>query len=361
MPHTSIVESVDRYEAWLKRQLGADFVKSDLKKKHKKMRSGAFPFLRATYWRWAERILDPDVCPELKRAPAVLAVGDIHLENFGTWRDVDGRLIWGVNDFDEAAIMPYALDLVRLGTSALLGCPGADLEAMCAQILRGYRRGLVNPHAIVLDKDYAWLRELTVVPNEDRAHFWAKFEGLDEQEPPPQFAKALDESMPAPHLPILFHTRTAGVGSLGRPRWVGIADWHGAPVMREAKAVVPSGWELSRAARAQAHRCHEIATGRYRAPDPWYALTGRIVVRRLSPNNRKIEAEGDAAALAKRKMLRAMGRDLAAVHIGVTDHRRAIERDLDQRKRGWLVAAVERAARFVRADYKAWKKRKAKR
>ena len=28
-------------------------------------------------------------------------------ENFGTWRDADGRLVWGVNDFDEAAVMPW--------------------------------------------------------------------------------------------------------------------------------------------------------------------------------------------------------------------------------------------------------------
>ena len=53
----------------------------------------------------------------------VLAVGDIHLENFGTWRDADGRLVWGVNDFDEAAQMPYVLDLVRLAASALLANP----------------------------------------------------------------------------------------------------------------------------------------------------------------------------------------------------------------------------------------------
>ena len=28
-------------------------------------------------------------------APQVLSVGDLHLENFGTWRDADGRLVWG--------------------------------------------------------------------------------------------------------------------------------------------------------------------------------------------------------------------------------------------------------------------------
>jgi hypothetical protein len=55
-----------------------------------------------------------DIVPELADAPKVLAVGDIHLENFGTWRDADGRLVWGVNDYDEAADMPYTLDLLRL-------------------------------------------------------------------------------------------------------------------------------------------------------------------------------------------------------------------------------------------------------
>ena len=79
------------YERWLKAQLHGAIVEGDLKKKYKKMRESAFSFLRGTYWRWAETILD--VCPDLADAPAVLAVGDIHLENFGTWRDGEGRLV----------------------------------------------------------------------------------------------------------------------------------------------------------------------------------------------------------------------------------------------------------------------------
>src|SRR5260370_32652719 len=47
----------------------------------------------------------------------VLAVGDLHVENFGTWRDAEGRLTWGVNDFDEAYPLPYTIDLARLATS----------------------------------------------------------------------------------------------------------------------------------------------------------------------------------------------------------------------------------------------------
>jgi uncharacterized protein (DUF2252 family) len=113
------------YERWLARELHGDIVEADLGKKHKKMRDSAFSFLRATYWRWAETILN--VCPDLANAPPVLAVGDIHLENFGTWRDQEGRLIWGVNDYDEAAEIPYILDLVRLATSAALATAATDL------------------------------------------------------------------------------------------------------------------------------------------------------------------------------------------------------------------------------------------
>ena len=64
----------------------------------------------------------------LARAPRALAVGDLHVENFGTWRDVEGRLIWGINDFDEAWRLPYTNDLVRLATSALLAEMGCDPE-----------------------------------------------------------------------------------------------------------------------------------------------------------------------------------------------------------------------------------------
>jgi hypothetical protein len=352
-----IRKSTRAYEQWLREQLRGDIIEQDIKTKHLKMSEAPFPFLRATYWRWAETILD--VCPKLANAPQVLAVGDLHLENFGTWRDTEGRLIWGVNDFDEAALMPYPLDLVRLGVSAFLACEGvATHDELCDALLDGYRRGLADPHPIVLERDYAWLRNLVIVPEPDRAHFWDKMRRLAVKSPPPprRFVKVLSESMPAARLKLVFHPRTAGAGSLGRPRWVGIGDYNGAPAIREAKAVVPSAWVRGNSKAGQAHRCFEIATGRYRSPDPWYRLTDNIVVRRLSPNNRKIEAVEHPAELARKKMLRAMGRDVAAIHLGSADRRKAILADLDGRKRKWLVNAVEAAADFVRRDYRDWKK-----
>jgi uncharacterized protein (DUF2252 family) len=356
MTPTAITASTRAYEKWLRTQLGKQIVENDLRKKHKKMAEGPFPFLRATYWRWAETILD--LCPELARAPAVLAVGDIHLENFGTWSDADGRLVWGVNDFDEAAEMPYPLDLVRLATSAVLGGPGsATTDDICTELLKGYALGLANPRAIVLDRDFAWLRQLVVVTDKERADFWRKMETLAAGgKPPMNYTKALAAAMPERGIDMIIRRRTAGAGSLGRPRWVGIGQWHGAPIVREAKAMVPSAWTRAHGRGRTALQYHRIATGRYRSPDPWLALTGDIATRRLSPNNRKIEAAERPFILTSGQMLRSMGRDLAAIHLGIAARRKAIEHDLGNRKRNWLRSAVERAADFVRRDCSAWRK-----
>ncbi len=84
-----IIESTEAYEGFLRDEMGEEVVAEGLAEKHREMAAEApFPFLRATYWRWAERILN--IADELAGAPSVLAVGDIHLENFGTWRDADG-------------------------------------------------------------------------------------------------------------------------------------------------------------------------------------------------------------------------------------------------------------------------------
>src|SRR3954466_11887453 len=147
----SFVEDNDAYEAWLAKQCDVDA--GGVKAKHRLMKSSAFKFLRATYFRWAKQL--PQICPELMDAPRLLCVGDLHVENFGTWRDADGRLVWGVNDFDEAAVMPYVLDLVRLATSALLarGAKWATCDTVCAAVAKGYAAGLRAPRPFVLDYD----------------------------------------------------------------------------------------------------------------------------------------------------------------------------------------------------------------
>ena len=56
----------------------------------------------------------------MREAPRVLSVGDAHVNSYGTWRDAEGRLCWGIDDFDEAWPLPYTNDLVRLATSVKL-------------------------------------------------------------------------------------------------------------------------------------------------------------------------------------------------------------------------------------------------
>jgi hypothetical protein len=357
---TSFREANKAYEAWLLDELHGDIVQADLKTKWEKMASGAFPFLRATYWRWAETILD--VCPELENAPETLAVGDIHLENYGVWRDDDGRLVWGVNDFDEAAEMPYVLDLVRLATSAELGRPSRVYSGgmICASILEGYAKGLESPRPFVLDEEHAWLRELLIVSEQERAHFWDKIAGLrNAPKPPPgRYRKIIQSAMPDGADIMKYTRRTAGTGSLGRPRWVGVADWRGGTVLREAKALVPSGWVRVPERGSRKIRCLEIAMGRYRAPDPWYDVRKGVVVRRLSPNSRKIEVKSQPAELLDPRMLRAMGHELANLHIGTGNRVRAIEKDFRKRKAHWLHDAMVAATKFVAQEFRDWTKKK---
>lgn len=332
MPLLSFAESKDRYETWLKAQLGSDFVAADLAEKNRLMRQSAFVFLRGTYWRWAECVRErfPD---EETRTPVVLSVGDIHLENFGTWRDVDGRLVWGINDFDEAAEMPYVEDLVRLATSAALAADEAKPDAdMCDAILDGYRKGLKAPNPIGLDRDWAWLRDKVIVPDETRHKFWKKIDARKAEQAPARFRDALDGAMPATGLAFDTARRIAGTGSLGRPRWIGVMEWQGAPIVREAKAVLPSAWLLNTGKPTGTIQCGAIAGGRFRSPDPWMKVDEGIATRRLSPNNRKIEAATADFRLHGLRMLTAMGFELANVHAGTDGAASAITADLTARK-----------------------------
>src|ERR1043165_1861764 len=388
-----IIVSVRRYEKWLARCLDGDIKLDDIAEKHRKMAVGPFPFLRGTYWRWAETIYEPKVCPQLEQAPQVLCVGDIHIENFGTWRDADGRLIWGVNDFDEAAVMPYLHDLVRLATSAVLaGVSGVTTQRICKRILEGYQAGLARPIPYVLDRKHKKLRKVAIVSESDRRDFWTKFDpeqirhSLDKEaakapqdrkspkvrpvnDMRPQYRLALDAAKPDPKINFEYFERTAGIGSLGRARYFGVGEYLGDLVIREAKAIVPSGWHYARGTKGRL-ACEQIATGQFRAPDPFYHLNGSILLRRLSPNDFKIETEPkDKKAKAEKEReshrvvkrsaiindeaLHAMGRDIASIH-RASDTKDAIVDDFRSHKPTWLLDAVRRAQAKVEKDWSDW-------
>ena len=99
----------------------------------------------------------------------------------------------------------------------------------------------------------------------------------------------------------------------------------------------------------------QIANGRFRPIDPWYRIEGSIVVRRLSPNNRKIEAVDNLSALLSSDMLDVMGLDLANLHSGSEGRAAAIKEDLGKRKLGWLGANAKVAAAATDKEFAEWK------
>jgi uncharacterized protein (DUF2252 family) len=109
----NIHKATQSYENWMRSCTAV--IEAHLRLKHKQMRESPFLFFRGTFYRWAQ--LWPNVCASLRDAPKVLAVGDLHVGSFGTWRDTEGRLSWGVDDFDESYPLPYTNDLVRLAAS----------------------------------------------------------------------------------------------------------------------------------------------------------------------------------------------------------------------------------------------------
>ena len=359
----SFVSDNDKFEAWLRKQLQrqhCSVVEPDLTKKHERMRESAFIFLRATYFRWAKRI--ESICPDLAKTPPVLSVGDLHLENFGTWRDAEGRLVWGVNDFDEAAVIPYALDLVRLATSARLA---ANLpigsRAIARALIDGYSDGLERPRPTLLDEQERWMRPYVVVTDHGRDKFWHDIEHMPDAESLQDTAKEalLSAGLPEGAKVKRYAKRVAGGGSLGRPRFVAIAEWNGGRIFREAKALVPSAWNWAHDDASTPSQFLDLANGPHRSPDPFLRVQDNFIVRRMAADARKLNLHDDANAVNSARMITAMGFDLGAIHAADSKARDKIRHDLDKARRGdeWLYDAARDAAEAVKADYEEWRQK----
>lgn len=346
----AIVASVARYEAALDVALGTAVVVADLAEKHRKMCKSAFQFLRATCFRWAETA--PDLCPDLMTALPVGAVIDSHAGNFGLWRDAQLRLVWGVNDFDEAARAPWPLDLVRLATSLILARSDARPGAIADAVIAGYADGLAAPRAFVLERDHLWLREAFAASDQQRTAYWAKLAAAPPAAcDPSSFEQPLRAALGAAD-GVVIAARTAGVGSLGRPRFVALGEWHGGPVAAEIKAVVPSAWVAGR----EPGLADRLAHGAYRSPDPTLRYRTDHVVRRLGPNSSKIDFETLAPALHT-DLFAAMGRDLAAIHCGTEPHAAPeITRELAAFPGGWLKQAAKTVAAATVAEWEIWRR-----
>jgi uncharacterized protein (DUF2252 family) len=353
-----ITDATRQYETRLAQQI--PLMLSDLTRKHQQMAADPFSFLRATFYRWAQ--LFASTCAELAHAPAVLAVGDLHIENFGTWRDREGRLIWGINDLDEACPLSYANDLIRLAVSAKLAIDANQLSieftAACNAMLTGYTEAINHPgQPFVLAESHGWLRELATSNLRDPTRFWSQLDQLPTitETVPLDAITALEQALPEVRMAYRIVHRQAGLGSLGRQRWLALADWHGGKIAREAKPLVPSAALWADAENSQEIFFERLQSDAVRMPDPYLTMQGQWLVRRLAPDCARIELASLPQTRDEAHLLHAMGHETANIHLGSREAVAAVRADLQTRGASWLHEAAKSMSHATTEDWQIWK------
>ncbi len=123
-----------------------DLMRADsdaFRRKFRKMAAAPFAFYRGSaclFYADMAHEEDPWANDETSR---VWIQGDLHAENFGSYMDSSGTLVFDVNDFDEAYLGCFTWDLKRLAASvALLAWSKAisddDIETLIGTYLRAY-------------------------------------------------------------------------------------------------------------------------------------------------------------------------------------------------------------------------------
>jgi hypothetical protein len=359
--HMNIIEATRSYENWMRRC--THVIEDDLRYKHQQMREDPFFFFRSTFYRWTQ--LWPELCRDLRQAPKVLAVGDLHVGSFGTWRDAEGRMCWGVDDFDESYPLPYTNDLVRLAASVKIVVDAKSLTVKfkqgCDAILEGYREALrTGGRPFVLAEQQQTLEKLGIDAIEPPEDFWQKLNGRPGVAHgfPSTAKRAIEKTLPAKKLPYKVVRREAGHGSLGQQRFVAIAQWCGAWIAREAKATIPSScvWLNGTVDHCQTYYETAIKSA-VRSHDPYQKMVGGWLIRRLSPDANLIEIEDLPKKRDEMTLLNAMGAEAANVHLGTKRQRRKIVRDLQGRKSGWLRNSAKEMAKATERDWKKYRRK----
>lgn len=144
--------------------------------KYQKMRSSPFGFLRASCHLFYARLPKTEL---FKAAPLTWICGDLHLENFGSYKGNNRLSYFDLNDFDEAALAPASWELLRMLTSLLVGAESlsiqsSDSRALCSIFLSSYAGTLAAGKAYWIESETAqgMIRALLVgLTNRKRVDF----------------------------------------------------------------------------------------------------------------------------------------------------------------------------------------------
>jgi len=103
------------------------------------MREADFPFLSSHLLPLGAVVAG--CLPGVRGSPGLLAVGDLHVENFGTWRDIEGRLVWGITISMKSAACPIPSTWSAWPPAPHIAIDAGELQIAhrdaCAAILGG--------------------------------------------------------------------------------------------------------------------------------------------------------------------------------------------------------------------------------
>ena len=125
--------------------------------KYKLMAENMFRFYRGTCHLFYEDLSNSDAIPP---SPLSWICGDLHLENFGSYKG-DNRLVYfDLNDFDEAILAPAAWEVTRIVTSILLAFETLKIDdkkavKMAQLFLRSYAATLSKGKAYYIEPQTA--------------------------------------------------------------------------------------------------------------------------------------------------------------------------------------------------------------
>jgi uncharacterized protein (DUF2252 family) len=125
--------------------------------KYDHMRASSFAFFRGGCHLFYDQLPQGGI---FKSAPLTWVCGDLHIENFGSYKG-DNRLVYfDLNDFDEAALAPVSWELVRMLTSIRMwasgvGAPTKQEEALCASFLNTYATELAKGKSYWFERETA--------------------------------------------------------------------------------------------------------------------------------------------------------------------------------------------------------------
>lgn len=113
--------------------------------KYAKMAESPFIFLRGACHLFYDALPDAAL---FRDAPLAWCCGDVHFENFGSYKGDNRQVYFDINDYDEAALAPMTWDIIRLLTSIQCGADALNATVEEARhvsqsCLAAYRNAII--------------------------------------------------------------------------------------------------------------------------------------------------------------------------------------------------------------------------